>query len=410
MSIPLRDKTKRGWHPEPTRMMSLAEHPQPPHRHAELARAGRLWVGVLARDWAAYLLPPEHTVTTQVGVEGVLRPCKRLAEGTKPFDSPPILVNGFWWLGTDDAHRVLRDGEAKVHVLCPPDPAALHQQWPDDFPDAGFYVMLEPAITIRKADLLWLADAPGPHGPLPLIPYEQAFARLNDRFNTTPGEVAMWISHTYPFADGNDRTDRLLAYRLPVLPDDPKLRDEVAVHGTSFLTEDDRTALSKLRGLFFPRETLEAFTPAVRWLTYEQLAARWGGEESRITDYIERTGNDPMEFWPHPTRKNAVLHECMFMLEQIERVEAVFGLRPVAVPKSAPIERSKREKKHHATERKNMLKLIVVLAEENNIDLRQPYTAGAALAELLADRGHEMSSDRLAEWIKDARGLQDSSE
>jgi hypothetical protein len=93
-----------------------------------------------------------------------------------------------------------------------------------------------------------------------------------------------------------------------------------------------------------------------------------------------------------------------------ERVEAVFGLRSVAVPKSAPIERSKREKKHHATERKNMLKLIVTLAEENKIDLRQPYTAGAELANLLADRGHEMSSDRLAEWIKDARGLQDSSE
>jgi hypothetical protein len=265
-------------------------------------------------------------------------------------------------------------------------------------------------ITIQKTDLLWLVDAPGPHGPLPLIPYEQAFAQQDARLHTTPGEVAMWISHTYPFADGNDRTDRLLAYRLPVLPDDPKLRDEAAVHGTSFLTEDDRTALSKLRGLFFPRETLEAFIPAVRWLTFAQVVARWGGEESRLTDYIEGTGNDPMAFWPHPTRKDATLQESMFMVEQVEQVEAAFGVCPVAAPTSAPIERPKREKKHHATERKNMLKLIVVLAEENNIDLRQPYTAGAALAELLADRGHEMSSDRLAEWIKDARGLQDSSE
>lgn len=405
MSVPLRDKTPRGWHPEPNRMMSLAQHAQPAHRHAGLARAGQLWVGVQAKDWTAYLIRPGNTITTQVEYEGVLRSCERLAEDN-PYSDRPFLVDGFWWLGIHDAQRVLRDGEAGVHFLYPPEPTVLHQQWPEVFPDADLLVMLGEEKKIQKADLCWLADAPG---LAPLTPYEQAFAQLDARLHTTPGEVAMWISHTSPFEDGNGRTDRLPAFRLPILPENPRLNDWEAVHGTVFLTGDTITGLSKLHDLFFPPEVLESFTPAVRWLTYEQLVARWGGDATRIADYIERMGNNPMEFWPHPTRKNAPLKECMFMVEQIERVEAVFGLRPVVAPEST-LTKPPREKKQHATERKNMLKVILVLAEENNIDLSQPYTAGAVLAGLLADRGHEMSSDRLAEWIKDAQSFQDSSE
>ena len=158
MSVPLRDKTQRGWHPEPNRMMSLAEHPQPAHRHAGLARAGRLWVGVQAKDWAAYLIRPGNTVTTQVEYEGVLRSCERLAEDN-PCSDWPFLVDGFWWLGIRDAQRVLRDGEVEVHFLYPPEPAALHQQWPEVFPDADFLVMLGEEKKIQKADLLWLTDA-----------------------------------------------------------------------------------------------------------------------------------------------------------------------------------------------------------------------------------------------------------
>ncbi len=333
MSVPLRDHNPRGWHPEPDLLMSLAEHPQPAHRHAELARVGWMF-GVQAKDWAAYLIRPGHTVTTQVEFEGVLCSCERLAEETKPFDSRPFLVDGFWWLGTRDAHRVLKNDKTEVHFLYPPNPAALQQQWPNDFPpDAGFWVMLEPAITIQKADLCWLADAPG---LAPLTPYEQAFAQLDARLHTTPGEVAMWISHTSPFEDGNGRTDRLPAFRLPILPENPHLNDWEAVHGTAFLTGDTITGLSKLHDLFFPPEVLESFTPAVRWLTYEQLVARWGGDETRIADYVERMGNNPMEFWPYPTRKNAPMKECMFMVEQIERVEAVFGVCPITPSPSAP--------------------------------------------------------------------------
>jgi hypothetical protein len=151
MSVPLRDKTQRGWHPEPNRMMSLAEHPQPAHRHAGLARAGQLWVGVQAKDWAAYLIRPGNTVTTQVEYEGVLRSCERLAEDN-PYSDRPFLMDGFWWLGIRDAHRVLRDDEAGVHFLYPPEPAALHQQWPEVFPDADFLVMLGEEKKIQKAE------------------------------------------------------------------------------------------------------------------------------------------------------------------------------------------------------------------------------------------------------------------
>jgi hypothetical protein len=140
---------------------------------------------------------------------------------------------------------VLRDGEVEVHFLYPPEPTVLHQQWREVFPDADFLVMLGEEKKIQKADLLWLADAPG---LTPLIPYEQAFARLNARFNTTPGEVVMWISHSYPFEDGNGRTDRLPAFRLPILPENPRLNDWEAVHGTAFLTGDTITGLSKLDG------------------------------------------------------------------------------------------------------------------------------------------------------------------
>lgn len=103
---------------------------------------------------------PGNTVTTQVEYEGVLRSCERPAEDN-PYSDRPFLVDGFWWLGICDAPRVLRDGEAVVHFLYPPEPTVLHQQWPEVFPDAVFWVMLGEEKKIQKADLCWLADAPG---------------------------------------------------------------------------------------------------------------------------------------------------------------------------------------------------------------------------------------------------------
>jgi len=160
-----------------------------------------------------------------------------------------------------------------------------------------------------------------------LVPFESAFARLRERFpDTTPGEVVMWVSNSYPFADGADREDVLPAYRRAVLPDDPEERSAAAVHGTAFLIGDTTSSLLKFDDLFFSPKALDAFKPKVRWLTHGQLAARWGCNESLVAERIQRAGNSPFEFWPHPLYRDAPLSESMFLLEQAEKIEKRLGL------------------------------------------------------------------------------------
>lgn len=160
-----------------------------------------------------------------------------------------------------------------------------------------------------------------------LVPFKSAFARLRERFpDTTPGEVVMWVSHSYPFAEGADREDVLPAYRRAMLPDDPEERSAVAVHGTEFLTGDTASSLYKIHDLFFSPKVLDAFEPNGRWLTYEQLTNRWGCSQSFIEERIQQTGNSPFEFWPHPLYQDAPLSESMFLLERVEKVEVRFGL------------------------------------------------------------------------------------
>lgn len=160
-----------------------------------------------------------------------------------------------------------------------------------------------------------------------LVPFEKAFARLRERFpDTTVGEVVMWISHSYPFANDEDREDVLPAYRCSLLPDDPEERDWAAVHGSAFLTGDTISSIHKIHDLFFPPKALEIFKPKVRWLSYGQLTTRWDCDESLIAKRIRQTGNNPFEFWPHPLYQDASLSESMFLIDQVEEIEKRFEL------------------------------------------------------------------------------------
>lgn len=162
---------------------------------------------------------------------------------------------------------------------------------------------------------------------LQLVPFEKAFARLRERFpDTTVGEVVMWISHSYPFANDEDREDVLPAYRCSLLPDDPEERDWAAVHGSAFLTGDTISSIHKIHDLFFPPKALEIFKPKVRWLSYGQLTTRWDCDESLIAKRIRQTGNNPFEFWPHPLYQDASLSESMFLIEQVEEIGMRFDL------------------------------------------------------------------------------------
>ena len=191
---------------------------------------------------------------------------------------------------------------------------------PDQWKDSQDAQAAQPETSAEKPE--WL-----PLDERRLVPFEKAFARLRERFpDTTVGEVVMWISHSYPFANDEDREDVLPAYRCSLLPDDPEERDWAAVHGSAFLTGDTISSIHKIHDLFFPPKALEIFKPKVRWLSYGQLTTRWDCDESLIAKRIRQTGNSPFAFWPHPLYQDAPLSESMFSIDQVEEIGMRFEL------------------------------------------------------------------------------------
>ena len=292
---------------------------------AEAIREKRVICGVVAReDWTGTL------VTIGVESDTENHDTDRFVVGRKDNYQP----TGFWYLSPDDAYQIVRDGRGTVktvtewwHRLRKYRGASLHFESPLSLERSQILVARRALPRLSGEPLLSSESARLPLEERRLVPFDKAFARLRERFpDTTVGEVVMWISHSYPFANDEDREDVLPAYRCSLLPDDPEERDWAAVHGSAFLTGDTISSIHKIHDLFFPPKALEIFKPKVRWLSYGQLTTRWDCDESLIAKRIRQTGHSPFAVWPPPLSQDAPLSESMFSIDQVEEIGMRFEL------------------------------------------------------------------------------------
>ena len=292
---------------------------------AEAIREKRVICGVVAReDWTGTL------VTIGVESDTENHDTDRFVVGRKDNHQP----TGFWYLSPDDAYQIVRDGRGTVktvtewwHRLRKYRGASLHFESPLSLERSQILVARRALPRLSGEPLLSSESARLPLEERRLVPFDKAFARLRERFpDTTVGEVVMWVDHCHPFADDTDLENRLFAYRRALLPGGLNGRESAALYGSGFITHDTTSSLYKIHDLFFLPKALEIFKPKVRWLSYEQLTARWGCDESLIAKRICQTGSSPFEFWPHPLYQDAPLSESMFLIERVEKIEKRFDL------------------------------------------------------------------------------------
>lgn len=144
----------------------LDDYPRPDHLELQV-RDGSLRVAVKANAWRAYrvLGRPDSSKSDVDYEDGWSR------DGTPPKDSPLLRVEGFWYLESEEAFRVLSDFECRVNWLLPTDLAELHRRWPDWFPDQECYLDLEKWREVRREDLFWFdASSPSERKPEESIP------------------------------------------------------------------------------------------------------------------------------------------------------------------------------------------------------------------------------------------------
>ena len=152
-----------------------------------------------------------------------------------------------------------------------------------------------------------------------LVSFDVAFKRLAERFaGVTPGEVSLWIRYSTPFRKNGE--DVLPAY----LPGHAGIGS--SMHGKGWISGyTNKSSVDIIKTFLFRIDDVNAFKPSARWLSFEQLKARWECDERVIEKRIRDSGYSQLVFWPHPLRRDATLSESMFLLKQVEDIEKRFA-------------------------------------------------------------------------------------
>lgn len=235
--------------------------------------------------WRPFIKDPAHYICDKVV------PLSEPAEGQAPDDSRVFFFHGF-----DPLHR------------CP------------EIPVENRLFPLPQIVECEKAEFPDIA-----------LPYKRAQTRLSERLDATEHELALWVwmDHLNAYLD-EDLSERLHFDPLSGVMD--------------YLNGEARQGTG-LNGAYFNRADLETFQPLDRWLTFQQVVARWRdyGDAEVIKGKMRAAEQDDRLMPCHPLGGEAI-EQALFTVAQIEALEQFYGWTPeVGLQPGDPDSRLQRE-------------------------------------------------------------------
>ena len=277
-------------------------------------------------------LPPELQAVTseefsQFGWDS-LSPAQRRAFAKQrdcKIDPARSGEHNFWWRHFAREQEVERK-LAEWQAISAPDAGSLNvkeanvAKWQRELADLKTkFASIPDLLLIRYS----VGQAETCESKTQYVPYPTAFSPLNERFDTSPEEIAMWI---WLGAHHNG----LRAFVNPgALGAPPRF---------TFAGTDGWDYVSKIMGCWFRLDDLEHFVPTNRYIRCDQLRERWRGKqgidsdanldafirakivELRLDAISPITG--PTQ-WEHPGNPQwPPIESAMFRVAQIEEIEA----------------------------------------------------------------------------------------